>query len=267
MLNLCKDSVHEFVDFMLAYIPDTTKIESTAVVHNTFALKGVEEPEEESVNLMPKPDDLPEVIETKKWLASMFKKDKNPEPLYVLDLILKNGQLIPTFSTLPQNIVQSIRDIFEDGVKCLQEIPQLEPILMKHLFKTHGKKTIKAPIIPQEKPKPVDKNDKKKLPDENTWLWDACEKLLAEMERAILPLNDYVQTFAAFDKENALNPDKYVKELDSVEAPKSPQELRADIYENMKKEEQIKNLIPESVNVSMFQINCKDIRNFYAGKF
>lgn len=53
----------------------------------------------------------------------MFKKDKNPEPLYVLDLILKNGQLIPTFSTLPQNIVQSIRDIFEEGVKCLQEIP------------------------------------------------------------------------------------------------------------------------------------------------
>jgi dynein heavy chain len=185
----------------------------------------------------------------------------------VLDLILKNGQLIPTFSTLPQNIVQSIRDIFEDGVKCLQEIPQLEPILMKHLFKTHGKKTIKAPIIPQEKPKPIDKNDKKKLPDENTWLWDAFEQLLSEMERAILPLNDYVQTFSAFGKENALNPDKYVKELDSVENPKSPQELRADIYDNMKKEEQIKNLIPESVSVSMFQINCKDIRNFYAGKF
>lgn len=185
----------------------------------------------------------------------------------MLDLILKNGQLIPTFSTLPQLIVQSLRDIFEDGVKCLQEIPQLEPILMKHLFKTHGKKTIKAPIIPQEKPKPVDKEDKKKLPDENTWLWDAYELLITNMERAILPLNDYVQTFAAFDKENALNPDKYVKELDSVDNPRTPQELRADIYENMKKEEQIKALIPDSVNVSMFQINCKDIRNFYAGKF
>lgn len=270
VLNLCKDSVHEFVDFMLAYIPDTTVIVSTAVVHNTFAKRNdevAEEPEEESPNLLPRPDDIPEVIATKKWLASMFQKDKNPEPLYVLDLILKNGQLIPTFSTLPQNIVQSLRDIFEDGVKCLQEIPQLEPILMKHLFKTHGKKTIKAPIIPQEKPKPVDKDDKKKLPDENTWLWDAFELLLSNMERAILPLNDYVQTFSAFDKENALNPDKYVKELDSVENPRTPQELRADIYENMKKEEQIKALIPDSVNVSMFQINCKDIRNFYAGKF
>jgi hypothetical protein len=41
--------------------------------------------------LMPRADDIPEVIATKKWLASMFKKDKNPEPLYVLDLILKNG--------------------------------------------------------------------------------------------------------------------------------------------------------------------------------
>lgn len=124
VLNLCKDSVHEFVDFMLAYIPESTKIVSTAVVHNTFAIKGEpEEPEEESPNLLPRADDIPEVVQTKAWLASMFKKDKNPEPLYVLDLILKNGQLIPTFSTLPQNIVQSIRDIFEEGVKCLQEIP------------------------------------------------------------------------------------------------------------------------------------------------
>jgi len=35
----------------------------------------------------------------------------------------------------------------------------------------------------------------------------------------------------------------------------------------MKKEEQIKALIPESVCVSMFQINCKDIRIHYACKF
>lgn len=90
---------------------------------------------------------------------------------------------------------------------------------MKHLFQTHGKKTIKAPIIPSEKPKPVDKNDKKKLPDENTWLWEAQELLVRELERAIEPLEAYVQTFSAFSHENALNPDQYVKQLDSVENP------------------------------------------------
>lgn len=192
VLNLCKDSVNEFVTFMLSYIPDSTTIHSTAKVVNEFKKKQIEEPEEESACLLPRETDIPEVKATKLWLASMFQKDKNPEPLYVLDLILKNGQLIPTFSTLPQNIVESIRLIFEEGVKCLQEIPQLEPILMKHLFKTHGKKTIKAPIIPQEKPKPVDPNNKKKLPDENTWLWEAFDLLITNMERAIQPLNDYV---------------------------------------------------------------------------
>ena len=93
---------------------------------------------------------------------------------------------------------------------------------MKHLFKTHGKKTIKAPLIPQEKPKPVDPNDKKKLPDENTWLWEAFDELIVNMERSILPLDEYVKTFAAFEKENALNPDKYIKEKDTLENPCSP---------------------------------------------
>lgn len=92
VLNLCKDSVHEFVNFMLSYIPETTKIVSTAIVHNTFKkTQRTEEPDDESLNLLPNDDDLEGVKNTKIWLAGMFKKDKNPEPLYILDLILKNG--------------------------------------------------------------------------------------------------------------------------------------------------------------------------------
>lgn len=126
VLNLCKDSVHEFVTYILSYIPDATEIVSTSVVHNTFPKRENEEEEseeEESANLLPRADDIPEVVQTKKWLASMFKKDKNPEPLYVLDLILKPTNLIPLFSTPPEKIVQIVKDIFEEGVKCLQEIP------------------------------------------------------------------------------------------------------------------------------------------------
>lgn len=160
-----------------------------------------------------------------------------------------------------------MRDIFEEGVNCLQEIPQLEPILMKHLYKTHGKKTIKAPIIPQEKPKVPDRANKKALIDENTWLWEAFQSLITNVERAIEPLSDYVKTFEAFGEQFNLNPDKYVKDKDSVENPISCDELRNDIYENLKKEQKLMELIPESVVVSMFQINCKDIRNFYAGKY
>lgn len=50
----------------------------------------------------------------------MFTKNKDPEPLYVLDLILKGGSLVPIYSTNPpQNIAASIREIFEEGVNCL----------------------------------------------------------------------------------------------------------------------------------------------------
>ncbi len=71
VLNLCKDSVHEFVNFMLSYIPEQTTVHSTAKVTNVFAKKQLEEePEEESPCLMPRDTDIPEVKQTKLWLAS-----------------------------------------------------------------------------------------------------------------------------------------------------------------------------------------------------
>mmetsp|Transcript_4719 Transcript_4719/g.3259 ORF Transcript_4719/g.3259 Transcript_4719/m.3259 type:complete len:115 (+) Transcript_4719:1026-1370(+) len=90
---------------------------------------------------------------------------------------------------------------------------------------------------------------------------------MTNMKRAIVPLNEYVQTFAAFEYENSLNPDKYVKDLDNPEAPISPDELRADIERKKEAEEILRSKIPEEICVSMFRISCKDIRNAYTGKY
>jgi hypothetical protein len=49
----------------------------------------------------------------------MFDKNKDPEPLFDLDLILKSGQLIPTYSTQPEDIVKRIMDVFDEGIECL----------------------------------------------------------------------------------------------------------------------------------------------------
>lgn len=129
----------------------------------------------------------------------MFDKNKDPEPLFVLDLILKPGQLIPTYSTQPDEVVRKVLKTFDSGIEALQQIPQLEPILLSRLFKTHGKKMLKAPLRPRQKPSPVDPNKKSVLPDENTWLWDAYDALQQALKLAIQPLNEYVQTFAAFE--------------------------------------------------------------------
>lgn len=55
------------------------------------------------------------------------------------------------------------------------------------MFKTHGKKTLKAPLRPKEEPKrkPDDPNNKKFFPDENIWLWDAYTTIKDGLEKAI----------------------------------------------------------------------------------
>lgn len=83
---------------------------------------------------------------------------------------------------------------------------------------------------------------------------------------------EYVQTFAQFEAENRLNPDKYVASLDEGGPdgdgePADAEALRADIYRVKKLEEELRERIPEAVTVSIFSINCKDIRNLYTGKY
>ena len=116
----------------------------------------------------------------------------------------------------------------------MQEIAHLEPLLLKQLFKTQNPKTIKTPVIPPEKPLPPDPNDKTKFLDENAWLWEAFqEDLIINLERAIVPLSEYVETYRAFEDENNLDPDKYVAKFSEEgdgKTPATPQEIRNDIF-------------------------------------
>lgn len=105
------------------------------------------------------------------------------------------------------------------------------------------------------------------LPDENTWLWEAFAALKEALTEAVKPLYDYVQTFDQFEEENKLNVDKYVKSLDEGDEPADPEMLRADIFRLRQLEENLKIRIPSSVVVSIFTINCKDVRNIYLVKY
>ena len=121
------------------------------------------------------------------------------------------------------------KQIFEDGIKVLTEIPQLEQILLKHLFKNLNNKTIKAPVIPTETPKIPDPKRKADRLDDNAWLYYAQQELNKNLERAIEPLAAYQETFAAFTAQFNLNADKYVSGLDDGDTPIEPEALKADI--------------------------------------
>jgi dynein heavy chain len=273
ILTMCRSSVTAFVHYILKFCPTATEIVSTREVKNVFNKKmiTVEDSDYEEVPFTEiASKDMNEYQSTIVWLHSLYDKNKDPEPLFDLDLILKQGNLIPTYSTNPEEVVTKIMKVFDEGVEILQKIPQLEPILLKHLFKNNSKKMLKAPIRPKAKPSPVDPNKKSVLPDENTWLWEAGESIEEALKTAIQPLYEYVQTFSQFDEENKLNPDKYIKQFegeDNGEEPADASTIRADIFRIRKLEEELKERIPENVIVSIFRINIKDIRNMYVGKY
>lgn len=80
------------------------------------------------------------------------------------------------FNNDPELVVKRVMEVFEEGIKSLQEIPQLEPILLHRLFRNKSKKNIKAPNIPHEEPKQPENipGKQRTLIDENIWLWKAC---------------------------------------------------------------------------------------------
>ena len=112
--------------------------------------------------------------------------------------------------------------------------------------------------------------DKTKFLDENAWLWDAFEDLITNLERAIVPLSEYVETYRAFEAENNLDPDKYVAKFTEEEdgkTPATPQMIRDDVQKQHDLEAKLLERIPPEIQVSMFLINCKDIRNAYQSKY
>ena len=95
---------------------------------------------------------------------------KKKFPLFSVDLMLNEDNEV-VFSHEPDNVVFTILKTFESGLVELQEIPQLEQKLMPHLFKSNQKMHLKVPVKPTEMPQPPSKEDKKALPDENTWVY------------------------------------------------------------------------------------------------
>jgi hypothetical protein len=97
---------------------------STREVHNSFTNKKILTPEDSDYEEAPHqgipPAEQDDHQSTAVWLHSLFDKNKDPEPLFVLDLILKPGHLIPTYSTHPDEVINKVLGVFDEGIEALQ---------------------------------------------------------------------------------------------------------------------------------------------------
>jgi hypothetical protein len=121
-------------------------------------------------------------------------------------------------------------------------------------------------VRPLYKPEDPDPKDKKALPDENAWIFELYHQLTSKIDDAVEPLNDYIKTYAKYDKEYKLDPVAVMAKLDDEENPPEIDFLKKDVTFHMKEAERLKNEIPDDIIVSIFKVNCKEIRNKLADK-
>jgi dynein heavy chain len=75
-----------------------------------------------------------------------------------------------------------------------------------------------------------------------------------------------LKTYDQFANDYALNPDAEIAKMDDEEAPPEPETLRRDVLMRRQRALKLQDQIPESIVVSMFQIDCKSIRTTLADK-
>ena len=112
---------------------------------------------------------------------------KEKLPLFQIDLTVGEEKKA-AYSTTPNEVVSLILSIFDAGVKSLQEISQVEHKLLQHLFKSNEKQYLKATVRPDFRPEELDPDNKKELPDPNTWVFDEYDKLRDCVTKIIDPL-------------------------------------------------------------------------------
>lgn len=238
ILQMIKSSVRNYVDSVNWFLPIST------VIHGTGKVKNLYYSEEET-----------------KAIGAKKKKF----PLFQIDLVLNEENEV-NFSHEPDDVVLTILKTYENGLIALQEIPQLEQKLMPHLFKSNQKMHLKVPVKPDSMPEAPKSEDKKKLPDENTWVYKEYQRLQSKVYECIDPLEQYIETFKVYKDEYKLDPDSVIAELADEETQPEPIELRKLVVEHRDQANKLRAEIKDFTVVSMFRVNCRGIRDIIADK-
>lgn len=233
LLELSQKSIHRFVDCILSFLPISCSVKDTCNVENVY------------------------------YTAEQIKALGAPKPkfpLFQVDVHI-NANFEPEYSTNAKDVQTSILKIFDEGLEALQNVVLLEQKLLPQLFKSNQKLHLKVPVRPRERPEVPDPADKRQLPDPNTWIYEAYQKLNVRLAETLAPLDDYLATLKKYSAEFKLDPQAIIKQMDDEENPPEADVLKKDVLLHQREAARLMQEIPDSIVVSMFQVNVGTIRD------
>lgn len=125
---------------------------------------------------------------------------------------------------------------------------------------------LKATIRPEYRPEEVNPDDKRELPDENTWVFDQYNTLRDCITKIIKPLDDYIDTYKQYEQEYQFDPDKEMAQYEDPENWPEVDQLKSSIIFHQAEEKRLMAEIPAEIICSVFKISTKVIRDMLATK-
>jgi len=238
LLELAQKSVHRFVDCIISFLPIACVVRDTHDVTNTY------------------------------YTADQIKALGAPKPkfpLFQIDVHI-NDDFEPEYSTGADEVVNEILKLFDEGLNALKQVVLLEQKLLPQLFKSNQKLYLKVPQKPESRPELPDPADKKQLADPNTWIYEAYDRLRSKITDTIEPLDEYLKTLNKYKVEFKLDPIAIIKTMDDEDNPPEADALRRDVLMHKKEATRLMAEIPDSIIVSMFQVNVGTIRDQIVAK-
>ena len=142
----------------------------------------------------------------------------------------------------------------------------MEQKLLPHLISSKEPIFLSATVRPDFRPLEPNPENKKELPDENTWAFDEYHQLREVITRVIDPLDEYLKTYAGFEKDYLFDPDTVMAPYEDPENWPEVEELRARIVFHQKEEKRLQSEIPEEIVCSIFKITTAAVRDKLAAK-
>jgi hypothetical protein len=249
MFSMIRRCYFGFYDFFVGYIPDEVEIKKCNSVKNTYADGNVIDHQTKDEYWTPKKEDH--------------------LPIFLVSLTKSAKENVFQFSTSPEFFKTTLLLQFTVPLDSFQDITDIEQKILPELFKNQKfDKFIKVPKRPLKQPEKMEFGSLV-IEDENQWLFELHEKFEVLFTKAVAPLKEYIKTFDKYLDNLAIEPDEKIKEwdVDDVDQQCDLSDLTTYISKYEKLKMALYKEIPESIQVSCFQVNCKELLKILAGKY
>lgn len=169
------------------------------------------------------------------------------EPLFLLDLIIKDGVIVTSID-LEEDCRQMVLRLFNQALRTIHDTPQIETLVMEHFY-SRGGDVPNIKVVQRAEP----------------WVDALYQKIDATLQRSIGFVAEYVQKFKKLEKILAIDVQEYVQNFFSEDPDLAA--IEKEIQSQITKRNNILAQILKSADIGLFSVKCESVRNRLADKY